>query len=264
MDLANKIVWITGASSGIGKALAIEFARQGAVLMLTARREEALEATRIACERSDQHRCMVHDVTNQETHAAVMKAITDEWGHLDVVVLNAGIGQRGSIEETSVEVERTIMEVNYFGCSEVAHAVLPHFLDRNQGQFVVVSSVMGKLSTPRRATYAASKHALHGFFEGLRAELNNTRIAVTLLCTGYVNTDISVHSLEGSGKPHGTMDDQHRRAMTADAYARKAVRAIMRRRPIAYIGGPERFAPYLERLSPALVRWLLPKVVTRD
>ena len=264
MDLANKIVWITGASSGIGKALAIECARQGAILMLTARREDALEETRIACERSDEHRCMVHDVTDQEAHAAVMKAITDEWGRLDVVVLNAGIGQRGSVEETSTEVERRIMEVNYFGCTEVAHAVLPHFLDRTQGQFVVVSSVMGKLSTPRRATYAASKHALHGFFEGLRGELNHTRIAVTLLCTGYIKTDISFHSLKGGGQPHGAMDDQHRNAMPADAYARKAVRAIARRKPLAHIGGPERFAPYLERLSPALVRWLLPKLVTRD
>lgn len=264
MDLANKVIWITGASSGIGKALALECARQGAVLMLTARREDALEATRVACERSDEHRTMIHDVTDQAAHASVMKAIIDTWGHLDVVVLNAGIGQRGSIEETSLEVERRIMEVNYFGCTEVAHAVLPHFLDRNDGHFVVVSSIMGKLSTPRRATYAASKHALHGFFEGLRAELHRTRIATTLLCTGYIKTDISFHSLKGGGQAHGAMDDQHRNAMPADVYARKAVRAIRKQKPVAYLGGPERFAPLLERISPAFVRWLLPKVVTRD
>jgi len=264
MDLADKVVWITGASSGIGKALAIECARQGAVLMLTARREEALEATRTACERSDDHRCMTHDVTNRETHDDVLKAIIDTWGRLDVAVLNAGIGQRGSVEETTLDVERNIMEVNYFGCTEIAHAVLPHFLDRNDGHFVVVSSIMGKLSTPRRATYAASKHALHGFFEGLRAELHQTRIDVTLLCTGYIKTDISYHSLTGSGKAHGAMDDQHRNAMPASTYARKAVRSMMRRKPVAYLGGPERFAPLLERLSPAFVRWLLPKVVTRD
>ncbi len=264
MDLKNKIIWITGASSGIGKALAIECARQGATLMLTARREDALEATRIACERSDEHRCLVHDVTDQESHAILMSKILEAWGHLDMLVLNAGIGQRGSIEETSLDVERRIMEVNYFGCTEVAHAVLPHFLDRNRGQIVVVSSIMGKLSTPRRATYAASKHALHGFFEGLRAELYQTRIGVTLLCTGYIKTDISTHSLRGSGQSYGSMDDQHRDAMPGDVYARKAVRAMMRRKPVAYIGGPERFAPYLERLSPAFVRWLVPKVVTRD
>ena len=92
MDLSNKIVWITGASSGIGKALAIECARQGATLKLTARRMDALEATRIACERSDEHRCVVHDVTDQEAHGSVMNAIVEAWGHLDMVVLNAGIG----------------------------------------------------------------------------------------------------------------------------------------------------------------------------
>lgn len=264
MNLTNKVVWITGASSGIGKALAIECARRGALLMLTARREAELEQTRAACERTDDHRCMVHDVTDHGAHHGVVEAIENTWGRLDVVVLNAGIGQRGSVEETSPDVERHIMEVNYFGCSEVAHAVLPHFLDRNHGQFVVISSIMGKLSTPRRATYAASKHALHGFFEGLRAELHHTRIGVTMLCTGYIKTDISIHSVKGDGKRHGAMDDQHRNAMPSDVYARKAVNAIEKDKAVAYLGGAERFAPLLERISPALVRWLLPKVITRD
>lgn len=231
--------------------------------MLTARRVEMLEATRAACERSDDHRCMIHDVTDRKAHHTVLASILDTWGRLDVVVLNAGIGQRGGIEETHPDVERQIMDVNYFGCTEVAHTVLPHFLDRNDGHFVVISSIMGKLSTPRRATYAASKHALHGFFEGLRAELHHTRIAVSLLCTGYIKTEISVHSVEGDGQKHGNMDEQHRNAMPADVYARKAARAIERRKPVSYIGGVERFAPLLERLSPALVRWLLPRVVTR-
>ncbi|MDE2997113.1 MAG: SDR family oxidoreductase [Bacteroidota bacterium] len=264
MSLSGKIVWITGASSGIGRSLAIECARQGAHLMLTARRQDALEATKSACERSDEHAWMVQDVTDRDSHDRVVKAILERWGRLDVLVLNAGIGQRGSVAETDPQVERRVMEVNYFGQTEVLHAVLPHFLERNAGQIVVVSSIMGKLSTPRRATYAASKHALHGFFEGLRAETVHTGIDITLLCTGYIKTDISYHSVKGSGQPYGDMDDQHRNAMGTDAYARKAVRAIMKKKPVAYIGGPERFAPILERLSPALVRFLLPRVVTRD
>ncbi|MGA1494565.1 MAG: SDR family oxidoreductase [Rhodothermales bacterium] len=264
MDLSGNIVWITGASSGIGRALAVECARRGATLMLTARREEALEATRLACERPDAHRCMVHDVTEHESHASVLEAILDTWGRLDVVVLNAGIGQRASIEETDPAVERQIMEINYFGCTEIAHVVLPHFVERNAGHIVVTSSVMGMLSTPRRATYAASKHALHGFFEGLRAEVHHTHIDVTLLCAGYIQTDISYHSLKGDGKGHGAMDEQHRNAMSAESFARQAINAVARRKPVVFIGGPERFAPMLQRLSPGLVRWLLPKVITRD
>ncbi len=264
MDLSNKIVWITGASSGIGRGLALECARQGATLMLTARREEELEATRAACERSDDHRCMIHDVTDRPAHKRVMQAILDTWGRLDMVVLNAGIGQRGSIEETDPDVERRIMEVNYFGYTEIAHEVLPHFLDRNDGHFAVISSVMGKLSTPRRATYAASKHALHGFFEGLRAELSNTRIGVSMICPGYIKTEISYHSVKGSGQTHGAMDEQHQNAMSSEVFARKAVKALKKKKAVAFIGGPERFGPILERLSPALVRWLLPRLITRD
>ena len=264
MNLNDTIVWITGASSGIGRALAVECARQGAHLMLTARRLDALEETRRMCSRPDDHLCMEHDVTDAAAHDAIMQAIMQRWGRLDILLLNAGMGQRGSIAETDPAVERRLMEVNYFGQTEVLHAALPHFLAQGKGQVVVVTSIMGKLSTPRRATYAASKHALHGFFEGLRAELFRTDISVTLLCTGYIKTAISLHSVKGSGQAHGAMDDQHRNAMPADAYARKALRAIIKRKPVAYIGGPERFGPLLERLSPALVRWLLPRLITRD
>lgn len=264
MNLSNTIIWITGASSGIGRALAVECARQGGTLMLTARRPDELEETRRMCDRPDDHQCLEHDVTDAAAHDRVMQAILQRWGRLDILLLNAGMGQRGSIAETDPAVERRLMEVNYFGQTEVLHAVLPHFLQRGKGQVVVVTSIMGKLSTPRRATYAASKHALHGFFEGLRAELFKTEIAVTLLCTGYIKTAISLHSVKGSGAAHGAMDDQHRNAMPADVYARKAVRAIVKRKPVAYIGGPERFGPLLERISPALVRWLLPRIITRD
>jgi dehydrogenase/reductase SDR family protein 7B len=264
MNLHDTIVWITGASSGIGRALAVECARQGATLMLTARRLEALEETRRMCERPEVHACLAHDVTDAGAHDSIIQAILQRWGRLDILVLNAGIGQRGSVAETDPAVERHLMEVNYFGQTEVLHAALPHFLHRGKGQVVVVTSIMGKVATPRRATYAAAKHALHGYFEALRAELFRTDISITLLCTGYIKTPISLSSVKGSGAAYGTMDDQHRNAMPAEVYARKAVRAIVKRRPVAYLGGPERFGPMLARLSPALVRWLLPRIITRD
>ena len=264
MNLNNTIIWITGASSGIGRALAIECARQGAHLMLTARRLDALEETRRMCARPEDHHCLEHDVTEAAAHDSVMQAILQRWGRLDVLLLNAGMGQRGSVAETDPAVARRLMEVNYFGQTEVLHAALPQFQQQGNGHVVVVTSIMGKISTPRRATYAASKHALHGFFEGLRAELYRTDISVTLLCTGYIKTAISLHSVKGGGEAHGAMDEQHRNAMPADVYARKAVRAIIKRKPVAYIGGLERFGPLIERLSPALVRWLLPRIITRD
>lgn len=264
MNLNDTIIWITGASSGIGRALAVECARQGATLMLTARRLDALEETRRMCERPEAHLCLEHDVTDRAAHDTVMQAILQRWGRLDVLLLNAGIGQRGSVAETDPTIERHLMEVNYFGQTEVLHAALPHFLQRDAGQVVVVTSIMAEVATPRRATYAASKHALRGYFEALRAELFRTGISVTQLCTGYIRTPISLRSVKGTGEAYGAMDDQHRNAMPADVYARKAVRAIVKRKPVAYIGGPERFGPLLARLSPRLVRWLLPRIITRD
>ena len=264
MSFSEQVVWITGASSGIGKALAIELAAQGARIVLSARNEARLHETRALCAKPDQHFVLPLDVTDEKAVFSAPSFILDEMGRLDVVVLNAGIGQRGSVAETSAEIHRRLMEVNFFGQTMPARAVLPHFQAQNSGQFVVITSIMGKLSTPRRATYAASKHALHGWFEGLRAELYTADIDITLLCAGYIKTEISFHSVLGDGTPHGAMDDAHRDAMSSDVFARKAAKAIKKRRAVAYIGGMERFAPWLERISPALVRFLLPRIITRD
>lgn len=264
MPFSEKVVWVTGASSGIGKALALELAGQGARMVLSARNEQRLEETRTQCVHSDRHMLLPLDVTDEKAVVSAPEQILQKMGRLDIVVLNAGIGQRGSVMETSTEIHRHLMEVNFFGQTIPARAVLPHFIKENQGQFVVITSIMGKVATPRRATYAASKHALHGWFDALRAELHTTNINITVLCTGYIRTEISFHSVKGDGTPHGAMDDSHRNAMLPDVYARKAAKAIAQRRPIAFIGGPERFAPLLQRISPAFVRFLLPRLLKRD
>ena len=239
-------------------------AAQGASLILSARRTELLEDVRLRCTRPDAHFTLPLDVTHPETLQPAFQKILERYKRLDMVVINAGIGQRAAVAETTDEVERRIMDVNFFGCTSLTRVVLPHFLENHSGQIVAVSSIMGKISTPRRATYAASKHALHGYYEGLRAELFGTGISVNLLCAGYVKTNISVHSLMDSGQTFGEMDDVHRNAMPVEIFARKAVSRIVKNRPISFIGGPERFAPLLERLAPGLVRHLVPRVVTRE
>jgi dehydrogenase/reductase SDR family member 7B len=264
MDYKGKTVWITGASSGIGAALCTEMASKGANIVLTARREAELERVRMGCERPNDHMCLPLDVTQTASHESALEKILARFGTLDSVVLNAGIGQRGSVLESTKEVERHIMEVNYFSTTELAKTVLPHFLQRSAGQFVVVSSVMGFISTPRRATYAASKHALQGYFEGLRAELHQTNVSIAMICPGYIKTDISISSKTGSGDTFGSMDSQHRNAMGADVFARKAVRGLEKNKAVMFIGGPERFGPILARISPRLVRFLIPKVITRE
>ena len=264
MDYTGKTVWITGASSGIGAALCRELAAKGANIVLSARRAPELEAVRASCERPDNHLCLPLDVTDAPAIQSAMESVLERFGALHSVVLNAGVGQRGAVAETSMEVERSIMEVNFFSVVSHTRIVLPHFLERNEGQLVVISSVMGWISTPRRATYAASKHALQGYFEGLRAELFETNLSISMVCPGYIQTSISAASVTGDGKPFGKMDEQHRNAMTAPVFAKKAVRKLERNKAVMFIGGPERFGPMLARLSPSLFRFLLPRVITRE
>jgi len=264
MPFKNKVVWITGASSGIGEALAKEFSRQGALLALSARRVNRLERVQRHCERSDEHLLIPLDVTKPDTHQAAFDAILNHFGKLDILVVNAGIGQRGTVKDSGMEIERRVMEVNFFGKTSFTHVVLPHFLEQDAGQIIVTSSIMGSISTPRRATYSASKHALHGYYESLRAELFKTGISITMLCAGYIRTEISRHALQPTGDEFGEMDAQHIDAMSAPVFARKALTAIQKKKATVYLGGPERFAPWISRISPALYRFLLPRVIKRD
>src|SRR5690554_4473365 len=146
-DFSGKIVWVTGASSGIGEALAYELARRGAALVLSARREALLEQVRERCERPDQHMVMALDLTASETLSAATAKVLEQVGHVDILVNNGDISQRGTVAETSIEVDRRIMEVNYIGTIALTKAVLPSMLARRRGQVVVISSLMGKIGT---------------------------------------------------------------------------------------------------------------------
>ncbi len=262
--MTDRVVWITGASSGIGAELARSFAARGAHVVVSARRIDRLRTLVDGLSEPDRHMIVPLDVTRTETHAAAFEAVLARFGHLDTLVLNAGIGQRSAVREVDLAVERRIMDINFFGVLSLVHVCLEHLLERPDGHIVVVSSVMGKLSTPRRATYAASKHALHGWFDGLRAEIADAPVDITLLCPGYVRTEISEQSVTADGTPHGEMDAQHQNAMPVEVFARKAMRAMDKRKAEVYIGGAEIWAVPLVRFFPGLVRWLLPRVMTRE
>lgn len=261
MDLSDRLVWITGASSGIGQAMAEEFASRGSRVVLSARRESLLRDVLGGLEGRDDHLIAPLDVTDYSATREVAERIRHEAGTPDILVANAGIGQRSKVLATDPDVERRIMEVNFFGATNVAHAVLPHLVERDSGRIVVMSSIAGKIAPPGHATYAASKHALHGYFEGLRAELHGTNVGITIICPGWIRTDISVHSLKADGEEYGRMDPIHRSAMPVETLARKAVNAVERERPEVSIGGLEARAPLLKRISPAFVRTFLPHVL---
>lgn len=253
MNLQGKVAWITGASSGIGEALAKESSKAGARLILSARRVEELERVRAACTNSDQHTLLPFDLADFDAATVVEKA-TDAAGQLDLLIHSGGIAQRGAAIDTSIDVDRRIMEVNYFGTVALTKALLPHMVARKSGQIVVISSVSGKISTPQRSAYSASKHALHGFFESLRAEVADDNIHILLSCPGYVNTDISYHALTSDGTPYGKPEPLQVNGMTPEAVALRTLRAIERKEAEFLCGGSEAFAVQIYRFLPGFYR----------
>ncbi len=252
----NQVVWITGASSGIGAALAEAFSRQGARLVLSARRADELERVRARCERPDDHFVLPLDMAGGDFDRATADVLS-RFGRIDVLVNNAGISQRSRVAETVLAVDRRIMEVNYFGVVGLTKAVLPVMQRQKGGRFVVISSLVGLVSTPLRSTYAASKHALHGFFEALRAEEHDHGIRVLMVCPGAIATDVSLHALSGDGREHGVMDPLQASGMPAAECARRILAALAQEQPQVVVAGREGIVVPLQRFLPSLYRRLV-------
>ncbi|SOD90753.1 SDR family oxidoreductase [Spirosoma fluviale] len=256
---SEAVVWITGASSGIGEALVLEIARhKGVKLILSARRKEELErvAKQTGLSASDLL-ILPLDMSRPDDMAPAVEAVQQRFGRIDYVFQNAGITQRSSVADTDFSVYQRIMDINFFGVVALTKAVLPLMLVQGSGHFVVTSSVAGKLATKQRSGYCASKHALHGFFDSLRAETFDAGLRVTLVCPGYIRTPISVHALGANGQPHGQMDENQEKGMPATEFARRLLRAVSQEKEELYIGGKETYAIYLKRFFPSLLSRIL-------
>jgi len=252
MDYTDKVVWITGASSGIGEALAGAFSNKGARLILSARNEARLNEVRQTCLQPDKHLVVPLDLTDTDSLQATCTEVLNRFGKIDILVNNSGVSQRSLAAQTGMDVDRRIMETNFFGTIALTKAVLPSMLEKKSGHIVVISSVAGKLGTPLRSSYSASKHALHGFFDSLRAETWKQGIHVTIVCPGFIRTNISINALTANGAPQGTMDDAQASGMSAEKCAEKIIRGIEKHRAEVYIGGKEILGIYLKRFVPGI------------
>lgn len=260
-----EIIWITGASSGIGEAMAQEFAAQGHKLILSARNEKKLQEIKAALPNPENIAVLPLDLANLDQIDSLINKAISLFGKIDRLILNAGIAQRSLVQETKLEVYRNLMEVNYFGTISLAHALLPHFIKNNSGHYIVVTSLVGKFGTPYRSGYSASKHALHGHFDSLRAEMmmQNKNIDVTVICPGFVSTNISFNALSGTGVATNEFDDANANGLTPTQFAKRAVEVIEDRRYEALIGGKETFGVYLKRLLPDLFVRVIAKAKVR-
>lgn len=259
-NFQDQVVWITGASSGIGEALAYAFAREGAVLLLSARRVAELERVRAACPDPARVHLAPLDLAAADTLPPLAAHWVGQLGQIDILVNNGGMSQRSLAAETTLAVDRRLMEVNYFGPVALTKAVLPYMRQAGRGHIVAVSSIAGKFGFPLRSAYAAAKHAMHGFFESLGLELHAEGIRVTLVNPGRIHTDISRHALTGEGQPHGEMDPGQAQGMPAEVCAQQMLRAIRRGRPEVNIGRSEILMVYFKRYAPWLFRRLARRI----
>jgi short-subunit dehydrogenase len=258
-DFSGKVIWITGASSGIGEALAREAAARGARVVLSARKTEQLNRVLETIHGNGWVLPLDLEKDQARFPAMVQQVLSLTNGQLDVLINNGGVSQRSLGHETSLEVDRTIMEVNYFGQIALTKAVLPHMMAHGKGHIVVMSSIAGKLGFFLRTAYSASKHALHGFFDSLRLELHAHGIQVLLVCPGKVQTPISLRALTGEGKAFGQMDRAQETGVSAEYTAQAVLNAILQGKHEVYIGGKEILAVSIKRFFPRLLHRILLK-----
>jgi dehydrogenase/reductase SDR family protein 7B len=251
-DLRGKTVWITGASAGLGEALAHRFASRGARLLLSARRVDKLHAVAKSC--GGEALVLPLDLADLASLPGKAEQALAQLGGVDVMVHNAGLGQRALVTESSFEVDRRLMEVNFLGPLALTKALLPSMVSAQRGSFVVISSVLGLMSVKRRAAYCASKHALHGYFNALRAEVKDAGIDVLMVCPGHIDSEFSQMALEGDGRAHGVNDAGNRAGLSPAECAARTVRALERGQAEIYPAKWETLGVYLNRLSPALTR----------
>lgn len=260
LTFSGKIIWITGASSGIGEALALEFASKKSRLILSARRLEELERVANQCRSlGSEATVFVMDLANTAEIESVADRVLAQFGYIDILVNNGGISQRSLVHETPVEVDRRIMEIDYFSGVVLTKKVLPSMVARKSGHIVAISSITGLFGFKLRSAYAAAKHAIHGFYESLWAELSAQGINATIVCPGRVHTQISLHALTKDGKEHGIMDHGQDGGVPADYCARQIIRAVERKKVTVYIGRKELLMVYFKRYLP----WLFYKLLTR-
>ncbi len=254
----NKVIWVTGASSGIGRALALQYAQQnGVALILSARRTQVLESVKQACGGGSKIALLPFDLTQTDQAEQYVTQALQLFGRIDVLINNGGVSQRSKILDTNFEVFETLMQVDYLGSVALTRALLPHFVLQKSGHFVTVTSVMGKYGSPFRSGYCGAKHALHGFFDVLRMEHAKDGIAVTLLCPGFVRTQVTVNALTGDGSALGHDDPATASGLEVNAVAKRMIRAIAQKKWEVYFGRKEKLGVYLKRLSNKLLHQIV-------
>lgn len=255
----GKTVWITGASSGIGEALTYALNEKNCKLVISSRKKVDLDRVKGNCKNPDQVHMLPLDLANLEELPLKTTEAISVFNGIDILINNAGISQRSLIIDTRMSVYEKLMDVNYLGTVALTKALLPHFVKLKKGHFITVSSLMGKFGSPYRSGYCGAKHALHGFFDVLRMEHQSDHIDVTMVCPGFVQTDVAKNALTADGSPQEKEDNATQNGMPVSVFAKKMLRAIESKKFEIYIGRKEIMGVYLKRFFPKLLHRLVLK-----
>ncbi|MGY4384094.1 short-subunit dehydrogenase [Pedobacter sp. UYP24] len=253
MNFKNKVIIITGASSGIGKACAEEFAKRGANLILGARQFVTLCEISADLEKRYQIKAIAVqvDVSKESDCALLIKQATDTFGHIDILLNNAGLSMRALFNDTDISVLKNLMDVNFWGTVYCTKYALPEIL-KTKGSIIGVSSIAGYRGLPGRTGYSASKFAMNGFMESLRTELLKTGVHVMVACPGFTTSNIRSAALANDGSSHGETSMDEGKMMTAEAVAVIIAEGIVNRKRTLLITGQGKLTVWLNKLLPAL------------
>ena len=255
INLEDKVIWITGASSGIGEELSYQLSEKGAILILSSRREAELQRVKEACKgkNSDKIKVLPLDLAEADELPSKAEEALSYHGYIDILINNGGISHRATVLESDMSVYRRIMEIDYFAQIQLSKLVLPSMLEGGFGQHLVLTSATGIISTPLRSAYAAAKHALHGFYDAMHAENFDDNVRVTLVCPGYIKTNVSYNALNAKGESQKKHDLDIQKGMSPKKAVSKIIRALEKRKAEVYFGGmKEMLGIYLKRFVPAV------------
>jgi dehydrogenase/reductase SDR family protein 7B len=249
----GKVIWITGASSGIGEALVYAFVKRGATVIASSNDPGVLESVKHNCgNHSDRVKCVAFDLSDTTNISEIVKCQIETHGKIDILVNLGGVSQRAEIVETPIWLDRKIMEINYFGTIALTKAVLPYMIAQKSGFVLATSSISGRFGFPLRSAYSASKQALHGFFETLFLENKKNNIKSSVIIPGRVRTNISLHALEPDGKEHGRLDEGQAGGISPDKAAQIIIRGIISNKREILVGGTELIMLFIRRYVPYL------------
>jgi short-subunit dehydrogenase len=258
----QRVIWVTGASSGIGLALVEALHGMGASVIVSARNQEALVHIQQRLGAARIH-VVVLDLANSDSIKSGFEKAQSWHNRIDIVFNNGGISQRSEALQTDLKVVRQIMEVNFFANVQITQLVLPGMIERGFGHVVVTSSLMGKWGFYLRSAYGASKHALHGYYDSVRMEVEQKGIRITLLTPGFIATEISKHALVADGSLSGDMDANQSNGISAMECAAQILKGVANGSTELPVGGKELRGLWVKRFFPSLFERILRKQKAR-